>query len=86
MNKLKLELDTLSVQSFTTDAGSRDKGTVQGNLLSDYCNSIDICVRTEGPGCGGWDPGTGSCSGVIGTCVTCAGAGCGGGGQTSRCV
>jgi hypothetical protein len=33
MKKLRLELDALAVESFSTDAAGNRKGTVQGNLV-----------------------------------------------------
>ncbi|HEU0055112.1 MAG TPA: hypothetical protein VFQ39_18120 [Longimicrobium sp.] len=87
MRKVKLELEKLSVDSFTTLGGRAERGTVVGHL-SQNCPTTqeysEIVCRTDLIDCPVVD--TGSCSGVLGTCVTCGGAGCGGGGQTFRCV
>lgn len=44
MRKLRLAVDELEVQSFTTDELSRGRGTVHGHTISYQCN-------TNGPAC-----------------------------------
>lgn len=53
MNKLKLEMDDLRVDSFPTDARPAPRGTVDANMVSTgkntcYCSSLNIgCWCTE---------------------------------------
>ncbi|HEU0055113.1 MAG TPA: hypothetical protein VFQ39_18125 [Longimicrobium sp.] len=84
MRKVKLELDSLAVESFATSGRKEERGTVLGHA-SFRCDSEIVCY-SDLVDCPIVD--TGSCSGPVGTCVTCGGAGCSGygGGQTSRCV
>jgi hypothetical protein len=58
MNKLRLNLESLSVQSFATDGARRGGGTVRGN--ESYPSQLAGCTW----GC----PGTDAIS-----CITCAG-------------
>lgn len=47
MNKLKLELDELAVESFAADAGAgEDGGTVHGRemVMTRSCPSHDVCL------------------------------------------
>ena len=45
MKKLRLDLDRVAVESFQTDAGARDGGTVNGNdVLASPGHS---CLRTR---------------------------------------
>ena len=52
MKKLMLQLDDLRVESFSTDAGSTERGTVEGNslptvpLCSKYCPPSMYCQET----------------------------------------
>jgi len=52
MKKLVLELDHLRVESFATDVGSLERGTVEGNslptkpLCSAYCPPTVSCNDT----------------------------------------
>lgn len=48
MNKLKLHLDALAVESFDTCAADRDKGTVVGEEL---CTCQTVCTCPGCPSC-----------------------------------
>ncbi|HET7234480.1 MAG TPA: hypothetical protein VFJ16_30990 [Longimicrobium sp.] len=78
MRKLKLELDSLVVESFASTAARPERGTVRGHvsLYWEDCNPSDTCAGA------GWpcDPTDQSCAG---TCYenTCH-PGCGGTGGT----
>lgn len=43
MQKLKLDLDTLNVESFQTAQTPEERGTVQGNQDSYYCSAATAC-------------------------------------------
>jgi hypothetical protein len=69
MKKLKLELDELQVESFQTERGMVQRGTVKGNAPpTSFCTEYIDCT---------WDFGCetqlASCEG---TCNTCAGGSC----------
>ncbi|HYH83456.1 MAG TPA: hypothetical protein VEX86_26915 [Longimicrobium sp.] len=59
MNKLRLSLDELSVESFRTHAGEEAPGTVNGHVLTFatncntcYCSSrVNACFCTEHNSC-----------------------------------
>jgi hypothetical protein len=70
MAKLRLDLDTLNVQSFATDARLAQRGTVQGNVCSQSTCHERICTCTDG---------FGNCEATLGCS---AGGGTGGGGTT----
>lgn len=80
MKKLVLNIDNLSVESFETASGARERGTVQGNVTTgnqiicecsydvgscDY-TCPDTCANSCDGGCGG---GTGLCTSDE-TCAT----------------
>jgi hypothetical protein len=69
MNKLKLQLDDLAVESFDTAAAERENGTVFGEECSCYsnctCPGFDTCDETE-------------CVGTCGACCTVCFETCGG--------
>lgn len=44
MKKLRLNLDTLSIQTFEVDRSTRERGTVQGHLPS---TAPDVCAYTR---------------------------------------
>ena len=46
MAKLRLELDTLNVQSFDTDGGRDRKGTVHGHdtVETEWCTGYPYCI------------------------------------------
>jgi hypothetical protein len=70
MNKLKLQLDDLRVDSFDTTAGRREKGTIFGEQCTCYTN----CTC---PGCPTCDA---SCNGTCdASCNGTCDASCGGG-------
>lgn len=58
MEKLKLDLQKLSVESFQTDLLKNEKGTVKGNVETDtnlVCNTCDVtCYHTCGVETCGW--------------------------------
>lgn len=79
MKKIALELDSLTVESFETDAVAHERGTIHGHLDSDKgdCGSfIDncpsgMCATIRPEDCVSFDPAaceTGS--------FTCSGSGC----------
>jgi hypothetical protein len=54
MRKLKLDADTLQVQSFQTHPGATPAaGTVRGHVVSPNCSIIDDCVTYWEETCGG---------------------------------
>lgn len=70
MKKLKLDLDHLEVQSFTTGADNLSGGTVQANeatqlCATEYqCTDLSGCCLTDGntcAGCGGGSLGYTQC-------------------------
>jgi hypothetical protein len=86
MRKLKLDLDAIQVESFTTHAGQAARGTVDGQQrqtfgcptwtcpppTQDTC--ADTCDYSCNGGCGTGNCGTGAtCYSCVQTCdVTCA--------------
>ena len=75
MNKLKLKLDDLQVDTFQTTPASKEKGTVFG----EQCTCWTQCGQNTCPGCPTCDA---TCNGTCnascnGTCASC-GASCGG--------
>jgi hypothetical protein len=50
MEKLKLDLDALTVESFATERRSTERGTVAGQELTENCGNTDYCTA---PTCGG---------------------------------
>jgi hypothetical protein len=58
MNKLKLDLDTVRVESFETSAEGRQGGTVRGNDSGADWNYTNSCPGTTCPwtGCGTLPP------------------------------
>jgi hypothetical protein len=73
MNKLKLDLDQLTVESFDTDAsGIARRGTVRAH--SERCGPTDVCAATRGElTCGD------TCDYTCNTCGASCGGGCGSG-------
>ena len=50
MKKIALNLDTLAVESFTTDSADQERGTVmanQGTLNVNCYSKVGSCNRTE---------------------------------------
>jgi hypothetical protein len=75
MRKLRLELDTLVVESFSPAGGPAARGTVRGHLSLYW----EDCSPDDTQGGFTCDPTDQSCNG---TCVhTCEPGGCGGGGS-----
>jgi hypothetical protein len=66
MNKLKLQLDDLRVDSFDTTAVEGQKGTV----LGEQCTCWTRCGQNTCPGCPTCDA---SCNSGCQTCVSCEG-------------
>lgn len=71
--KIRLNVDTLHVQSFATEAAPKERGTVHGNACSESTCFQEICTCTDAYGncyqtnvncCGGGGPGTGTVSGL----------------------
>jgi hypothetical protein len=77
MKKYKLDLDNLTIDSFSTESAKEGRGTVLGHEVT----AMIVCSDSNASECAG-SCDTGSCSSVLGTCAYA----CGGGGQTSRCV
>jgi hypothetical protein len=73
MNKLKLDLDQLTVESFDTDAsGIARRGTVRAHSV--FCGPTEVCIPTQGElTCGN------TCETCNGTCPDTCAASCGGG-------
>jgi hypothetical protein len=75
MGKIRLELDALSVESFSTapDKGDRD-GTVFGHLPPDtyavYCSDGRTCYMDTCEACGTAATDCGTCATACGTCAT----------------
>jgi hypothetical protein len=46
MNKLKLQLDALSVESFDTSCQARENGTVLGEQATNTCPGCPTCAAT----------------------------------------
>ena len=83
MLKLKLEIESLDVQSFETVDAPPPDGTVFGLSGAVTCNSCDSCDPTCAGETGGWScPGqtcAQSCGGTCpATCNSCAATACGG--------
>ena len=89
MKKLKLEVESLAVQSFATDGGNGRRGTVQGHWsypVYATCDTWDAACGTGGSNCQcipsqwGWECGGGGCSTdwqtCANTCNTCDQATC----------
>lgn len=54
MKKLKLNLEQLTVSSFSTDAGDGHGGTIQGYWISENCATDGLtCNGPVGGSCGG---------------------------------
>lgn len=69
-SKLKLNLDQLSVDSFSTEKGPKQSGTVFGEQCT--CQTACTC-----PGCPTCDTCAASCNGTCGaTCYGTCGASC----------
>jgi hypothetical protein len=64
MAKMKLDMDALVVDSFTTDDADGGRGTVVGHEATLRCGTTDQC--TDGS-CGGGGTCALSCDGVCGT-------------------
>jgi hypothetical protein len=74
MRKIRLDLDTLSVESFSTVRGKEDRdGTVFGHLppftYQLYCSDGNTCYETC-DGCGTAPSDCGTCDTNCGTCAT----------------
>jgi len=69
MSKLRLELDSLDVQSFATEAGDEERGTVLGHLCSESTCNQDICTCTDAYG--NCQATFVNCSGTGGASYTC---------------
>lgn len=53
MKKLKLDLDSLSVESFTAGGGPGARGTIQGRDYTEYtCGTCTVYQQTEPASCG----------------------------------
>jgi hypothetical protein len=77
MNKIKLHLEALAVDSFDTTASARSKGTVFG----EQCTCYTVCTCPGCPTCDGTCPATCpyTCDGYsCGGEATCAGHTCDG--------
>ena len=72
MNKKKISLESLKVESFVTNINSSSENTVKGGGASDACVTVNGCLTNPNVSCTG--------------CQTVAGvmAGCGGGGSFTR--
>jgi hypothetical protein len=86
MKKIRLELDTLSVESFrTTGSDTERRGTVHGHLPMETqardCDSLDVCTYwncgTEISDCGGCGTGASDCGTCATNCGSCYDATCG---------
>ncbi len=63
MRKMKLDIDHLAVESFTTKDGNTDgRGTVHGNAATRFCTVIASCLP---------DTCQLSCNGSCHTCPAC---------------
>ncbi|HEV7590353.1 MAG TPA: hypothetical protein VGO40_19740 [Longimicrobium sp.] len=69
MNKLRLSMEDLTVESFATGADAGRWGTVHGNGVTHTCNTDETC---EGPTCGGVAQNT-----CVLSCDTCDAYRCG---------
>lgn len=68
MKSLKLKLDDLQIESFTTSAPSTERGTVNGHSGDYGCNS-DICTTEPS------NPNRASCPGFTCVGITCTNSG-----------
>jgi hypothetical protein len=68
MKKIRLELDALNVDSFTTEKQTQGQGTVRGHASAYECTIYDSCDYTY-CGCGGGS-GYNTC-GTANTCGIC---------------
>jgi hypothetical protein len=92
MKKIRLDLNMLSVETFSTTGGAGARGTVNGHA-PEYtqgwdCESIDWCDTPACPAtaatveCGGCDTEWDSCNApscratICDTCLTCRGTTC----------
>jgi hypothetical protein len=73
-SKMKLDLESISVESFETSTVVRERGTVRGNMCSDSTCFQDICTCTDD---------FGNC---YATNVNCNSGGTGTGGGTTHCT
>ena len=46
MKKLKLEVEALTVESFTTASAGEPAGTVQGHAATQRCQSVAVCPQS----------------------------------------
>ncbi|HET7234153.1 MAG TPA: hypothetical protein VFJ16_29335 [Longimicrobium sp.] len=78
--KIRLELESLDVQSFATESAPKERGTVRGNACSESTCFQDLCTCTDAYGncyasnvncSGGTGTGTGTGPGTrVETCCT----------------
>src|SRR5687768_7905059 len=73
MNKLKLHLEDLQVDTFQTTSAEKPKGTVFG----EQCTCYTQCTCPGCPSCAGYRTCDASCNGTCdascnGTCASCA--------------
>lgn len=49
MKKIRLDVDTLSVESFATAAADADEGTVHAHQEAsvDFCPSVNVCASVQ---------------------------------------
>ena len=66
MKKLTLDLDTLLVESFDTDAGAREHGTVHAHEYSELGSDCGASLKSC-DGCGGGSEI--SCGGATDPCI-----------------
>jgi hypothetical protein len=76
MKKLRLEIDTLKVQTFDAGKAPRHIGTVHGAAYTPACDSLRICAPTQV----GSEPNatcdvacTGTCGNTYGDCCGASG-------------
>jgi hypothetical protein len=86
MQKLKLELDHLQVQSFATGGDPTPAGTIKGNGATDYhCTALSGCCLTDWGTCLGCvQTKAASCGNYCTDFTFCAQAGCGTGEETCQ--
>ena len=86
MNKLKLALEDLSVESFDTSGAEKEKGTVIG----EQCSCLGTCPQTACATCPQTCDDYSCAESCYGTCagggLTCGYESCGGTCFQSRCV
>jgi hypothetical protein len=63
MKKLKMQLDELVVESFTTAAEKEGRGTVEGHVSCDTCEDLNCSANCTGVSCN-TGTGTGGASGM----------------------